>query len=233
MFCNIIQRTRPVRSAARVLALLAVFWFLLPVVWHPPPYRHNANFEKSLYTTRKPRIQHDFGTSGAADAERLQAVKDEFLHAYNGYKQRAWMKDEVKPISGGTHTQYCGWAATLIDTMDTLYIMGLYDEFDKAVNAVLGMSFAYAPSVGCSINPFEMTIRHLGGLLAAYDISGSVDERLKKKALDMGNMLFQSYASNRMQCRTILWPRVPGFPCTPNKALSLARLGSQSLELIR
>jgi len=143
------------------------------------------------------------------------------------------MKDEVKPISGGTHTQYCGWAATLIDSLDTLYIMGLYDEFDQAVNAVLGMSFTYAPSIGCSINPFEMTIRHLGGLIAAYDISGSTDERLKQKALDMGHMMFQAYGRNRIQCRSIFWPRLPFWPCTPSEKLSLARLGSQSLELVR
>ena len=230
---QIIQRTRPVRSAFRVVIIFALFYYLLPVVRHSPPYRHNPNFEQSLRSTRKPQIQRDFGDSGKADQERLQAVKDEFVHAYRGYKERAWMKDEVKPISGGTHTQYCGWAATLIDSLDTLYIMGLYDEFDQAVNAVLGMSFTYAPSIGCSINPFEMTIRHLGGLIAAYDISGSTDERLKQKALDMGHMMFQAYGRNRIQCRSIFWPRLPFWPCTPSEKLSLARLGSQSLELVR
>jgi mannosyl-oligosaccharide alpha-1,2-mannosidase len=216
-----------------VLVVLGLVYYFLPIIWHGPAYRHDVSFEDGLYSTRKPQIQHDFGTSGKADAERLQAVKDEFVHAYKGYKSRAWMKDELKPISGGTHTQYCGWAATLIDSLDTLYIMGLYDEFDEAVNAVLGMSFAYAPSIGCSINPFEMTIRHLGGLISAYDISGSNDVRLKKKALEVGDMLFQSFASNRIQCRTVIWPRLSWFPCTPNKVLSLARLGSQSLEFVR
>lgn len=227
---HIFQRTR---SALRLLVLLTLFYYFLPTIWFAPHYRHNINFENNLHSSRKSQIQHDFPPSAQADSARLQAVKDEFLHAYNGYKSRAWLRDEVKPISGGTHTQYCGWAATLIDSLDTLYIMGLYDEFDEAVNAVLSMSFSYAPSIGCSINPFEMTIRHLGGLIAAYDISGSTDERLKKKAVTMGEMLYQSYGRNRIQCRTILWPRFPGLPCDPNKGLSLARLGSQSLELIR
>ena len=230
---QLVQRTRPVRSALRVLMLLTVIYYFLPTIWFAPTYRHDADFESHLRSTRKPQIQHAFPSNAGADEARLQAVKDEFLHAYHGYKQRAWLKDEVKPISGGTHTQYCGWAATLIDSLDTLYIMGLYSEFDEAVTAVLSMSFAVAPSIGCSINPFEMTIRHLGGLIAAYDVSGATDERLLKKAVQMGEMLFQSYAKNRIQCRTILWPRFPGFPCDPNKSLSLARLGSQSLELVR
>jgi mannosyl-oligosaccharide alpha-1,2-mannosidase len=231
---QLIQRTRPVRSALRVLVLLATVYYFLPATFYTRTFHHDRVLETRLHATRPPKIQHAFPSADSgADEPRLQAVKDEFLHAYRGYRDRAWLHDEVKPISGGTHTQYCGWAATLIDSLDTLYIMGLYREFDEAVTAVLSLSFAVAPSVGCSINPFEMTIRHLGGLIAAYDVSGGGDERLLGKALQMGEMLFQSYGKNRMQCRSIIWPRLPGLKCDPNQSLSLARLGSQSLELVR
>lgn len=214
--------------------------FLLYLFLHTPrPTRPAINTQSDkhnhLYSTRAPRIQHAFPGDGAggADLQRLDAVKAEFRHAYYGYRERAWMRDGVKPISGGSYTQYCGWAATLIDGLDTLYILGMYDEFDEAVDAVTRMSFAYAPSLLCSINPFEMTIRHLGGLLAAYDISGGRDERLKDKALAMGEMLFKSFGKNGMQCRSIVWPRIPVWPCQPNPVMSLARLGSQSVEFLR
>ena len=89
------------------------------------------------------------------------------------------------------------------------------------------------PQSLCEINPFETTIRHLGGLIAAYDVSGSSDQRLKAKAIEMGEVLYEAFAENGMQCRTMVWPRLPGIKCDANSRASLARLGSQSLEFIR
>ena len=130
---QLISRKRPIRSALRILVILCLFYYFLPTIWYHKHYKHDSSYEKSLYSTRKPKIQYAFPSSTGADVGRLQAVKVEFLHAYKGYKSRAWLKDELKPISGGSHTQYCGWAATLIDTLDTLYIMGLYDEMAECL----------------------------------------------------------------------------------------------------
>jgi mannosyl-oligosaccharide alpha-1,2-mannosidase len=218
------------------LTITLITLYLLLHTSHPPR-RIDSTINSShdhLYSTRPPKIQHVFppGRVGA-DIERLHAVKHEFVHAYHGYRAHAWMRDGLKPLSGGSYTQYCGWAATLIDALDTLYIMGMWEEFDEAVEAVLGMSLRWAPSLACSVNPFEMTIRHLGGLLAAYDISGGIDERLKMKALQMGEMMWRAIGKNGMQCRSIIWPRLPGWSCEPNPSLSLARLGSQTVEFLR
>jgi len=225
-----LSRGRRFRYAFRILLVIVVIYILLP---SPKAPHYSAHDPNSLLSTRAPQIQYAFDASAGGDLYRLQEVKKEFLHAYTGYRTHAWLHDEVKPVSGGSHKQYCGWAATLIDTLDTLYIMGLYDEFDEAVHAVSRLSFAYAPSGFCGVNPFETTIRHLGGLLSAYDISGSRDERLKRKAVEMGNLLFHAFAPNGVQCRSIIWPRFPGWSCEPNAMLSLARLGSQSLEFLR
>ena len=51
------------------------------------------------------------------------------------------MKDEVAPISGGSRTTFGGWAATLVDTLDTLWIMDMKSEFDEAVAAVDTLDF--------------------------------------------------------------------------------------------
>jgi mannosyl-oligosaccharide alpha-1,2-mannosidase len=217
-----------------VIAIITLYFLLHN---HTPARRVESAItadHEHLYSVRPARIQHEFPSGRAgADIERLAAVQAEFVHAYHGYRARAWMRDGLKPVSGGSYTQYCGWAATLIDALDTLYIMGMWEEFDEAVDAVLGMRLAWAPSLACSINPFEMTIRHLGGLLAAYDISGGRDERLKVKALQMGEMMWKAFGKNGMQCRSIIWPRLPGWSCEPNERLSLARLGSQSVELLK
>jgi len=55
---------------------------------------------------------------------RQKAVVDEFLHAWNNYKAYAWGHDELKPVSHGW-IDYMGVGLTIVDSLDTLYIMGL------------------------------------------------------------------------------------------------------------
>lgn len=56
--------------------------------------------------------------------ERNAAVKDVFLRSWNAYKEQAWTWDEVRPVTGGGKNTFGGWAATLVDSLDTLWIMG-------------------------------------------------------------------------------------------------------------
>ncbi|KAM0308617.1 hypothetical protein ACHAPQ_012641, partial [Fusarium lateritium] len=45
------------------------------------------------------------------------------------------MKDELMPISIKGKDNFGGWAATLVDSLDTLWIMGLKEEFNEAAQA--------------------------------------------------------------------------------------------------
>jgi len=56
------------------------------------------------------------------------------LHAWNGYTLHAWGYDELKPISntGRNWLGPAGLAATIVDSLDTLYIAGLFDEYKAA-----------------------------------------------------------------------------------------------------
>lgn len=56
--------------------------------------------------------------------ERLEAVCDAFRHAWKGYKDYAWGHDELKPISK-SFGEWFGLGLTLIDALDTMWIMGL------------------------------------------------------------------------------------------------------------
>ena len=57
-------------------------------------------------------------------------------HAWRGYEQFAWGQNELKPISRVGHSASIfgssSMGATIVDSLDTLYIMGLTDEFKKA-----------------------------------------------------------------------------------------------------
>lgn len=71
-----------------------------------------------------PAVQHRFPREDAAARSirlaRLEAVKGNFTHAWTGYKEHAWMSDEVAPISGNANNAFGGWAATLVDTLGQL-----------------------------------------------------------------------------------------------------------------
>lgn len=47
-----------------------------------------------------------------------------FKHSWNGYKEYAWGHDNVKPISRKYH-EWFGLGLTIVDSLDTMYIMGL------------------------------------------------------------------------------------------------------------
>ena len=155
-----------------------------------------------------PRIQHEFATetieAKKVRESRLQEVREEFLHAWGGYKAEAWGQDELRPIAGGFKTPFCGWAATMVDSLDTLLIMGLQEEFEIALAELAKIDFTYTE--GCQVNLFETTIRHLGGLLSAFDISGGKYKILVEKAVELAEMLYTAFDTpNRMPTPHYVW----------------------------
>lgn len=101
----------------------------------------------------------------------------------------AWGHDELLPLSGLPRTTFNGWGATLVDSLDTLWIMGLKKEFNEAVTVVKNLD--WSNSTLPHANVFETTIRYLGGLLSAYDLSG--EPILLQKANELGHMLLASF----------------------------------------
>lgn len=57
------------------------------------------------------------------------------LHAWRGYKTYAWGKNELRPVSKRGHTAGIfgrqDMGATIVDALDTLYIMGCMEEFNE------------------------------------------------------------------------------------------------------
>ena len=57
---------------------------------------------------------------------------------------------------------------TLIDTLDTLVVMGNHSEFRRAVDIVRQFFILSAFDLDVNVSVFETTIRVLGGLLSAH-----------------------------------------------------------------
>jgi len=156
-----------------------------------------------------PKIQHDFtdeSPSDRIDRERkLSEVKSAFEFSWEGYKRpESWLKDELLPVSGGFQNPFCGWAATLVDALDTLWIMDMEEEFQQAALAVGEIDFT--TSIRNDIPLFETSIRYLGGLLSAYDLSGGKYRVLLDKAVELANVLMGAFDTpNRMPMINYFW----------------------------
>ncbi|KAG5981482.1 hypothetical protein E4U55_002905 [Claviceps digitariae] len=177
-----------------------------------------------------------FAAETAAEKEvrrqRQRDVKDSFVKSWNAYKKHAWLRDEVAPVSGGAKDTFGGWGATLIDALDTLWIMDLKDEFDDAVYDV-AQNAVFLFTKDRQINVFETGIRFLGGLLSAYDLSG--DQRLLAKAHNVGDMLYKAFDTpNHLPItRWDLHEAARGAQQTPSSTTLLAEIGSLALEFTR
>ncbi|KAK8061920.1 glycoside hydrolase family 47 [Apiospora phragmitis] len=222
----VIRRSRAAPLLALVVTLFLLFGLEYSVPGPPSSYRSSPKLKPRLHftpsgfnwsaaeqyypvesltplpkgrRTQLPKVQHDFGKhaqrNDAVTEKRRLAVMDAFVRSWESYKQFAWLQDELTPVSAESKNPFGGWAATMVDALDTLWMMGLKEDFFKAAQAVVDIDFSKTEETG--INLFETTIRHLGGLLSAYDLSG--EPALLAKAVDLGDMLYMAFDTpNRM-----------------------------------
>lgn len=121
--------------------------------------------------------------------ERQRAVVDAFKHAWQGYRTYAWGKDLLKPITKTYHTWF-DLGLTLVDSLDTMIMMNLKQEFDEAREWVrTELRF----DVNRDVNLFETTIRVLGGLLSTFHLTK--DKLFLEKAEELGDRLMGSFES--------------------------------------
>ncbi|KAF2836732.1 glycoside hydrolase family 47 protein [Patellaria atrata CBS 101060] len=158
-----------------------------------------------------PRIQYEFTEESIEEKlerqRRLQAVKETLAHSWEGYRNYAWMHDEVAPLTNGTKDGFGGWGATLVDAMDTLWIAGMKKEFEQTVKALKKIDFT--TSGLDELNLFETIIRYLGGFLSAYDLSEGKYPLLLEKATELGEMVYHAFDTpNRMPMTRWYWKKL-------------------------
>ncbi|KAK9461097.1 glycoside hydrolase [Lipomyces oligophaga] len=117
--------------------------------------------------------------------ELREETREAFYHGWNSYLQYGFPEDEVTPLScsgrgrdranpnnNGLNDVLGDFSLTLVDSMDTLVIMGDRDGFEAAVRKVERFVHFDLPS---RVQVFETTIRILGGLLSAHIYASSPD----------------------------------------------------------
>lgn len=118
-------------------------------------------------------------------------VRAEFKWAWDHYVDRAWGKDEINPVSGTSQSFFIegqDLGLSLVEALDTLWIMELDDEFQAGVDWVKSsLDF----DVNGDAQVFETNIRLVGGLLSAY--LACEDPVLLQKAKDLADRLMKAF----------------------------------------
>ncbi|KAG6861017.1 hypothetical protein C0995_004870 [Termitomyces sp. Mi166 len=157
----------------------ALFWFTWPAPDHARLFDEDDSYDSALEPS--PPLKGNF-----SKWERRQGeVRKAFIHAYSGYREHAFPADELLPTSGRNSSKFNGWSVTMVDAMDTMWMMGLKNEFSDAVRAVAAQNFTTDSEYFVPF--FETVIRYLGGLLSAYTLSG--EPILLARADDLGALL--------------------------------------------
>lgn len=123
-----------------------------------------------------------------------QQVRGEFLYAWNGYKRAAWGYDEVRPITGTGHDFFIkghSFGLSIIEALDTLYVMGLDDELTACVEWLRkNLHF----DVDGEVEMFEAMIRMVAGLIAGYYATG--ERFMLDGARDLADRLLQCFSKS-------------------------------------
>ncbi|XP_034933786.1 ER degradation-enhancing alpha-mannosidase-like protein 3 [Chelonus insularis] len=131
-------------------------------------------------------------------AELKEEARDMFYHAYNAYMDNAYPADELMPLSckgryrgseadrGDIDSVLGNFSLTLVDTLDTLVVLGDLGEFENAVKLVVrDVSF----DTDVIVSLFETNIRMLGGLLSGHILSEYLQARADIMSWYRGELL--------------------------------------------
>ncbi|XP_006454944.1 hypothetical protein AGABI2DRAFT_176302 [Agaricus bisporus var. bisporus H97] len=147
-----------------------------------------------IHDTSPNRGQFTFG----ADAKKRDAIVEAFQHSWLAYgmnaERDAMGADEYHPIShrGSNFSIHGGVGYMVIDAIDTMYLMGLKEEYNRAR---LWLATEHTFDRNGNFNSFEArrflcpqtTIRVLGGLLSIFHLTE--DPLYLEKAIDLADRM--------------------------------------------
>jgi len=189
-------------------------FILLAALASPFVHVSGANVQKAGLTLPSSAAQHQ------------AAVKAIFLDSYNTYRALAFGHDEVEPIQKSFTDDLNGWGASIVDAMSTLHIMNMTDLFNEAVEFASNIDFSKSQTPDL-VSVFETTIRFVGGLLSAYELSGEQLPILVTKAQQVADKMAFAWVGNN----AVPFGHLDFSTNSPNIATSnIAEAGTLTLE---
>ncbi|KRF82176.1 mannosyl-oligosaccharide alpha-1,2-mannosidase IA isoform X3 [Drosophila virilis] len=127
------------------------------------------------------------------DYEKRAQIVKMMEHAWHNYKLYAWGKNELRPLSQRPHSGSIfgsyDLGATIVDGLDTLYIMGLEKEYKEGRDWI-ERRFSL-DNISAELSVFETNIRFVGGMLTLYAFTG--DPLYKEKAQHIADKLLPAF----------------------------------------
>uniref|UniRef100_A0A646QIG4 alpha-1,2-Mannosidase n=1 Tax=Hemiscolopendra marginata TaxID=943146 RepID=A0A646QIG4_9MYRI len=173
----------------------------------------------NIFKYSEDNLERNYGSFGEnLRLQMVQEAKEMFYFGYDSYMLHAFPKDELNPIhctGRGPDVEnpsninindvlgdYC---LTLVDSLDTLAVIGNTSEFKRAVRLITeNVSF----EKNSTIQVFEANIRLLGALLSAHLLI--IDEKQP-----FGNLVPENYTSELLDLARDLATRLlPAFENT-------------------
>jgi len=119
-------------------------------------------------------------------------VRAQMKWAWQGYVERCFGQDQIKPVSGGADAFFFPkgppLGLTIVEALDTLYVMGLDAEVEQGVRWVVdNLHF----DIDGEVQVFETGIRLVGGLLSAW--CATHEKKLLALARDLADRLSPAF----------------------------------------
>ena len=117
-----------------------------------------------------------------------EEVRDEIKWVWSRYREKALGADSILPEEGFPYDDWGGLNLFLVEGLDTLKLVGLDGWFEEGVKFINKKAY-YRRNL--NINVMETTIRVLGSLLSAYELSPSPS--LLRRCTELGDRLALSF----------------------------------------
>ncbi|KAF2014347.1 glycoside hydrolase family 47 protein [Aaosphaeria arxii CBS 175.79] len=199
----------PNSSFKLLAALIVISIYLLTKEFSKPTFRLSSRWK-----THGADIQFTEWQNGTNKAETARAnkVREAMKYTFWQYRENAWGADDIRPVTGGNYSSRNGWGAFIVDASTTLAVMGLWEELAMSVDFIQKIDFNTSKDY---VDPFETTIRYLGGLVSLVDladagvipdtvITSEARDKILQQAVTLANALGPAYDSPT----GMPWPRV-------------------------
>ncbi|KAM7352672.1 ER degradation enhancer, mannosidase alpha-like 2 isoform 1-T3 [Cochliomyia hominivorax] len=146
-------------------------------------------------------VSETIPTQNMSNKERealREEARDMFYHAYHAYMDNAYPADELMPLSckgryrgvtpsrGDMDDILGNFSMTLVDTLDTLVLLGDFAEFEHGVKLVI-RDVQFDSDIIVSV--FETNIRMMGGLLSAHILAEYIQKKAQVMSWYKGELL--------------------------------------------
>jgi mannosyl-oligosaccharide alpha-1,2-mannosidase len=167
--------------------------------------------------------------------EQRNYVKEMMRHSWNNYVKYAWGQNELKPLSRSGHTSDIfgdsKLGATIVDAMDTLWIMNMTEEFQMGRNWI--QKELNIEAVDSPMSLFETVIRFVGGLLSCFALTN--DQMFLLKAREISDKMLPAFNTETGLPLSLVNPKTgqsANYPWASSGSSILAEVGTQHLEFV-